>query len=94
MSKKVTVEMTWERLAAMDDNGNRLWATPGASAPYWNWEPSYTYDECVGAVHKFVDQYGMQYDREDTWDDDSEPDDRVFILEIKIPDSQPYMFQR
>lgn len=79
---KVTVEMTWERLAAMDDNGNKLWATPGAQTPYWNWQANFIYDEVVATVHDFRTDEGEQYEREE----DSFEEDQIFSVEIEMPE--------
>jgi hypothetical protein len=78
---KVTVTMTWERLAAMDDNGNRLYATPGAIAPYWGSSPSFTYDEQVATVYDFRTDYGAEYER----DQEAFESGESFSVEVELP---------
>ena len=73
---KVTVTKTWEELAAMDDNGMGLYATPGADRPYWASQPSFMYDECVASVYDFEWQ-GISYSREDECDE-------VFSIEVEL----------
>ena len=56
--------MTWENLAAMDDNGMAMYLTPGSDRPYWASQPSFSNDRCVATVHDFS-SYGCEYQRED-----------------------------
>lgn len=79
MSKKVS--MSWEKLAAMDDNGMALYGTPGAQEPYWASRPSFMYDECLATVHDFqVD--GIEYSREDVGSEE------IYTAQIEMPASR------
>jgi len=79
MTKKITITMTWERLAGMDDNGMALYATPGANEPYWNSQPSFMYDECVARPSDF-ESYGIGYSRDDEGCED------IFSVEVELPE--------
>ena len=72
------IKMTWENLAAMDDNGMALYATPGAAKPYWNSQPSFMYDECVARPSDF-ESCGISYYREYECED-------VFSVEVELPE--------
>lgn len=82
MSNKITVTMSWGRLAAMDDNGMALYATPGAAQPYWASQPSFMYDECAATVHDFKTEYGEKYER----DPESFEEDENFSAKVELLD--------
>lgn len=73
----VTIEMTAERLRAMDDNGMSLYATPGAQEPYWNHTASFMHDQCIATVTDFLDEVG--YD-----DLEGVEDDEIFSLDVEM----------
>jgi hypothetical protein len=77
MAKTVTVEITAERLRAMDDNSMTLYATPGDTQPYWASRPNFMYDECVATVQDFLDDVG--YD-----DLDGVDDAEIFTLDVTL----------
>jgi hypothetical protein len=75
---RVEVKMTWERLAAMVDNGQELYQTPGRDEPYWNSNPSFVNDVQVGTAWDFesVDT-GCEFSRED---DDPDTQEEEYVL--------------
>jgi len=79
MPKKIVVSKSWNDLAAMDDNGMALYATPGDDHPYWASQPSFMYDECVAIPRDFKVYYGEAFSREDECDE-------VFTAQIKLLD--------
>jgi hypothetical protein len=74
--KKITVTMTWEQLAAMEDNGLALYATPGAAKPYWAAQPSFKDDTRLATAGDF-EYCGIPYCREDECDE-------VFSVEVEL----------
>jgi hypothetical protein len=80
MAEKMIIEMTWERLAAMHDNGQSLYATPGAARPYWASNANFTYDECVATVWDFATRDGIEYSRDpDGWEGDE-----ILVAEVEL----------
>jgi hypothetical protein len=57
-STKITVTETLNDLARYDSNGFKLYATPGASKPYWSNNASFMYDEVVATVSDFAQAAG------------------------------------
>ena len=76
--------MTWERLAAMVDNGNSLYYTPGDTAGYWGSRPNFRDDYRVGSPEDFTDA-GFEFCREP---DDDPGDGRKYLFEF---DPQPVL---
>lgn len=53
----VNMQITGERLAAMDDNGMSVYCTPGGK-PYWASQPIFMYDICVATPRDFLESNG------------------------------------
>jgi len=79
---KITERMTWERLAAMVDNGHRLCYTPDATELYWGSRPNFRDDYRVGSPEDFTDA-GFEFCREP---DEDPGDGREYTFEF---DTQP-----
>jgi len=79
---KITERMTWERLAAMVDNGHSLYYTPGDTAGYWGSRPNFRDDYRVGSPEDFTDA-GFEFCREP---DENPGDGREYTFEF---DTQP-----
>jgi hypothetical protein len=81
---KVEVTMTWEQLAAMLDNLQELYHTPGVDQPYWNSNPQFVDDRRIGTVWDFesVDA-GYEFSREDDYENTQ---DDEYILIYDLPD--------
>jgi hypothetical protein len=72
----VTIRITRERLAAMDDNEMVVYGTPNTWEPYWASRPSFMYDKCLATPRDFYEFYDL--DREDCDHDEDE------ILELTV----------
>lgn len=81
MATTTTIEMTGERLKAMDDNGMKLYCTPGSSQPYWNWQASFTYDECVATVEDFLAEAGYDELDESLFEE-------IFTLDVALVEAR------
>ena len=68
----------WADLAAMNDNGYVLWATPGASAPYWAAQASFSADVRLATPHDF-ESAGIEWGRED------EDFEQEYEVEVELP---------
>lgn len=77
-SNGIIYTMTWERLAAMDDNGNSLYVTPNTDGTisernlYWASRPNFTYDYSVASVSDFRTAEDIEYSREEDAFDENE----------------------
>lgn len=88
---KITVTETLNDLARYDSNGLRLWATPGASEPYWSNNASFMYDEVVATVSDFAEAAG--YDKFGFEDDDMQEfleveGDSKYSIEVEMPEAR------
>ena len=77
----MSVQITGERLGAMDDNDMSVYCTPGSSSVYWASNPSFMFDTCVATPQDFYDAHGI--DREDV-NKDGEYDDEIFDLDVEL----------
>lgn len=77
----ITIEITGERLKAMDDNEMKVYATPGSSQPYWASRASFTYDECVARPQDFLDEAG--YDELD-----ASLFEEIFTLDVQLVEAR------
>jgi hypothetical protein len=73
----IEVKMTWERLAAMVDNGQELYKVP-SGGPYWAARPSFHGDVRVGTAEDFQSaEAKTEFCREE---DDPDYQDEEYIL--------------
>lgn len=78
---KITITATWETLAAMDDNGNHLYHTPGSKQPYWDSRPNFRDDSRVASVYDFTTDDGFGYSRDlNDWPDSETTEFSVEVI--------------
>jgi hypothetical protein len=54
-------------------NGDKLWWTPGAAAPYWHpWRLVSTLDKLVAIPQDFTDMLGVEFSDIEDWTDTDE----------------------
>jgi hypothetical protein len=89
-TNKVTVTETLNDLARADSNGLRLWATPGASEPYWASNASFMYDKVVATVRDFAEAAGFEngfgFEDEDMQDYLEAEGETEYSLEVEVPE--------
>lgn len=79
-----TITITGERLKAMYDNDMAVFATPGASQPYWASRPSFMFDECVATVEDLWKQAESDYD----FDRDDIEDETTYTFEVELVEAR------
>lgn len=87
MSNTITVTITGERLAAMYDNDQSLWITPGSDRPYWGAFNSFAEDVCIGDASTVLDAWNDQ--QGDVLDiDDIRSEESELEVELNIDASE------
>lgn len=67
-----TITATYGALKLYQHLEMKAWGTPGASAPYWERQARYQYDEVVATAWDFTDPHGDEFEKEGHWDDEDE----------------------
>jgi hypothetical protein len=89
-TNKVTVTETLNDLARYDSIGLYLWATPGATRPYWASNASFKYDTIVATVNDFAGAAG--YDDGFGFEDEGSQEyleaegETEYSLEVEMPE--------
>ena len=83
--RKVTMQITGERLMAMHDNEMTVFVTPGAeNAPYWASRPNFQDDYAVGNTHEIIEFISVEYG---TDEDELRSDETVYDFEVEVNDA-------
>lgn len=77
----IEMQITGERLMAMYDNDMDVYATPGASAAYWDSRPNFMYDKCVQTATAIIEEICLEYGLDE---DDLRTDEQPYTFLVEL----------